>query len=287
VAAVIRHALAEGWLLLRQRAATSLVLALALAVPIALAGVGLTVNLWLGPVAALSPEISKVAVLLHPRLDDEQRRQWIATEASAHPEWVLLEVSAGELADRLGRWFPYLDELLASGDASMPPLIEIETSDPETVGVLEGRPEVLAVGPRSSLPVLFGRVARGLAWGVGAVSAVLLASALLLAAVWVHLELFRHADELTIMRLVGATEGTVRGPFLVAVAVPAAVAGGLSVAASSAIVSGLGRLVATLGLPPLTMPPAVLLLQAAAAVILPVAAALITLARHTADQIDG
>jgi hypothetical protein len=79
----------------------------------------------------------------------------------------------------------------------------------------------------------------------------------------------------------------VRGPFLVAVAVPAAVAGGLSVGASSAIVSGLGRLVATLGLPPLTMPPAVLLLQAAAAVILPVAAALITLARHTADQIDG
>ncbi len=39
---MMRHAFAEGWLLLRQRVGVSVVLALALAVPISFAGVGLT-----------------------------------------------------------------------------------------------------------------------------------------------------------------------------------------------------------------------------------------------------
>jgi cell division protein FtsX len=138
VAAVIAHALAEGWLLLRHRGATSVVLALALAVPISLAGVGLTFDLWLQPVAVLSTQTGTVAVLLHPRLDDEARRAWIAGEAAAHPEWSLNEVSAEELAERLRRWFPYLDELLVSGDASVPPLIEIATTDPDSVSIRVG-----------------------------------------------------------------------------------------------------------------------------------------------------
>jgi len=61
---MIRHAVAEGWLLLRQRGAVSLVLALALAVPISLAGMGLTIRHWLGPMVGLSGQSSTVAVLL-------------------------------------------------------------------------------------------------------------------------------------------------------------------------------------------------------------------------------
>jgi len=129
VAAVIRHALAEGWLLLRQRGAVSVVLALALAVPISLAGVGLSLHRWLGPVAAMSGQASVVAVLLHPRLDGEQRSNWISEEAKAHPEWVITEISREDLVERLERWFPYLEELVAGGDASLPPLVEIETTN--------------------------------------------------------------------------------------------------------------------------------------------------------------
>ncbi len=284
---MIPHAIAEGWLLLRQRGAVSLVLALVLAVPISLAGMGLTIRHWLAPMVGLSSQSSTVAVLLHPRFDDRQRQRWIADESAAHPEWSISEVSNEDLVTRLGRWFPYLDELVAGGDASLPPLIEIVTADPESVAVLEGQSEVLAVGPRSSIPQALSRVSRRLAWAMGILSAVLLAGAVLLAAVWVHLELFRHADEITIMRLVGATERTIRGPFLVAVATPAAAAAALSVVGTIAATAGLSRLSSDLGLSPITVPPMVLMMQAAAGFVLPVVAAMITLARHATDELEG
>ena len=284
---MIRHAVAEGWQLLCQRGGVSLVLALALAVPVGGGGVGLTLIRGLGPMAELEGGVSTVAVLLHPRLDAEQRRRWIEEEARARPDWRITEVSSWELAERLRRWFPYLDELLSSDGASLPVLLEIETSAPETVAELEGRAEVLAVGPRSSVQRLLGQAARRLGWSVAALCAVLMAGAALLAAVWVHLELYRHADELTIMRLVGATEGTVRGPFLVAVAIPGLAAGLLSMVGTWAAVRSLSGVQALLGLPPLAVSPLVLGLQLVVALGLPLAAALATLARHAADDIGA
>ena len=284
---MIRHAVAEGLVVLRERAAVSVVLALALAMPIALAGVGLTLHHWLGPMAGLSGEKSSVAVLLRPRLEASERRRWIADLSTEHPDWDISEVSSRDLAERLQRWFPYLEDLMDSGDAALPPLVEILTNNPDSVAVLEERSEVLAIGPRSSIQQTLGQVARRLALIVGVVSGVLLAGALLLAAVWVHLELYRHADEVIIMRLVGATEATIRGPFLVAVALPGLVAGVLSAVGSVATVAGLSRLTTALGLSAMSIPPTILVAQVATGVLLPVLAAIITLARHAADAIEG
>jgi cell division transport system permease protein len=283
VAAVIRHAVIEGLVVLRQRAAVSVVLAFALGVPIALAGVGLTIHRWLGPIAELSGQGSSVAVLLHPELEASERRRWIAERAAEHPDWIITELSSGDLAERLQRWFPYLGDVVDAGDATLPTLIEIMTDNPESVSVLEGRSEVLAVGPRSSIQQTLGRVAHRLALIVGVISGVLLAASLLLAAVWVHLELYRHADEITIMRLVGATEGTIRGPFLVAVVIPGVAAGILSVIGSAATISGLSRLSSALGLSSIAISPSIIGLQLASGVLLPFLAAVITLARHSAD----
>jgi cell division transport system permease protein len=187
----------------------------------------------------------------------------------------------------LQRWFPYLEDLIGSGDATLPPLVEISTSDPDSVAILEDRSEVLAIGPRSSIQQTLGRVAGRLALIVSIVSVVLLAGALLLAAVWVHLELYRHADEVIIMRLVGATEGTIRGPFLFAVAVPGIAAGVLSAVGSTVTVSNLSRLASALGLSPMEVPPSVLVLQVVGGVLLPFVAAVITLARHSSDAIES
>lgn len=284
---MIRHAFAEGLVLLRQRAAVSVVLALALAVPIALAGVGLTLHRWLDPVAELGGEESSVAVLLHPQLDPGERRRWVADMAAENPDWTLSEVSPNDLTERLQRWFPYLEDLMNSGDATLPPLVEISTDNPNSVAVLEDHAEVLAIGPRSSIQQTLGRVARRLALIVSIVSVVLLAGALLLAAVWVHLELYRHADELIIMRLVGATEGTIRGPFLFAVAVPGIAAGVLSAVGSTVTVSNLSRLASALGLSPMEMPPSIVVLQVVGGVLLPFVAAVITLARHSSDAVES
>ena len=284
---MIRHAVAEGLVVLRERAAVSVILAFALGVPIALAGVGLTLHQWLGPVADLSGQKSSVAVLLHPQMGAGERRRWIAEVAVGHPDWTVSEVSSGALAERLQRWFPYLEDLMDSGDATLPPLVEILTDNPDAVAELGVRAEVLAIGPRSSVQQTLGQVAHRLALIVGVISLVLLAGAVLLAAVWVHLELYRHADEVIIMRLVGATEGTIRGPFLVAVTIPGVVAGVLSVVGSLATVSGLSKLASALGLSAMSIPPSVLGLQLAMGVFLPLLAGVITLARHAADATDN
>jgi cell division transport system permease protein len=284
---MMRHALAEGWLLLRQRAAVSLVLALALAVPISLAGIGLTLYAWLQPMAAHSNETGTVAVLLHPRLDQQQRRQWMDGLGESHPEWVINEVPQDELVLRLSRWFPYLADLLEGRATEMPPLIEIATTEPADVAVLEGSRDVLAIGPLTSIEHILGRVARRLALVIALLSAMVLAGAVLLSGVWVHLELYRHAGEITIMRLVGATEGTLRGPFVVAVAVPGLLAGLLSVVATIVTTKSLSEMTTALGLAGVSPPWVGLALQAAAAVLLPVAAAMVTLARYAADPIEN
>ena len=278
---MIRHAVAEGLVILRERAAVSVVLAFSLAVPVALAGVGVALHQWLDPIAGMAGEKSSVAVLLHPQMESGERRRWIADRASENPEWEISEVSSSDVIGRLQRWFPYLEELIDTGDSTLPPLIEIQTDDPDSVAVLDGREEVLAVGPRSSIQQTLGQVAGRLATVVGVLSGVLLASALLLAAVWVHLELYRHADEIAIMRLVGATEGTIRGPFLVAVVIPGTVAGLLAIVGSMMLVASFSRLTSSLGLSEVTISTPVLVLQGAVCVLLPLIAAGVTLARHS------
>ncbi|PWB75530.1 MAG: hypothetical protein C3F15_06265 [Holophagae bacterium] len=280
---MIRHALAEGWLLLRHRGLVSLFLALALAIPIGLAGVTLSVMRWLEPAVGTVDRANVVAVLLHPQMGDAQRAAWLESQRRDHPEWRLEVVAPEQLAQRLIHWFPYLKDLLErDGGAMLPPLVEITTADPESVAVLERSPAVIAVGPRTPLTSLLGRVSRGLGIALAAASVVLLMSAVLLAAVWVHLELYRHADEITIMRLVGATESTIRGPFLVATAAPGLVAGALAALGTSAVAEALSGMAEVLGLPGLTVAPGLLVAQAGAGVVLPLAAAAITLMRHAA-----
>jgi cell division protein FtsX len=283
VAAVIRHALAEGWLLLRHRGLVSLFLALALAIPISLAGVTWSVMRWLEPAIGTADRANVVAVLLHPHMGDDQRAAWLDGQRRQHPEWRLEVVPAEELAQRLIHWFPYLKDLLERDSGAMlPPLVEITAADPESVAVLERSPAVIAVGPRTPLSSVLGRVSRGLGAALAAASIVLVISAVLLAAVWVHLELYRHADEITIMRLVGATESAIRGPFLVATAAPGLVAGGLAALGTSAVVDALSTTAEVLGLPRLSLSLGLLAAQAGAGVLLPLVAAVVTLMRHAA-----
>jgi cell division transport system permease protein len=278
---MIRHTMAEGWLLLRQRAVISLVLACALAMPICLAGLTLSVNRWLGPVIVNAQGTETVAVLLQPHLEESERNAWLQEVRGKHPQWTMTLVPSEQLVARLSHWFPYLKGLLEQETSEMlPPLVEIANSDNEGLATLGTDPAVVAVGPRTSLHQAASQVATRVGWLLGLVAAVLLASAALLAAVWVHLELYRHADEITIMRLIGATESAIQGPFLLAVATPGALAALLSVAATKLLAISLTQMIATLGLPPLEVTRSVLGLQVAVAFLLPLSAATFTLSRH-------
>jgi cell division transport system permease protein len=257
-------------------------------VPIGLAGVSWSVMAWLEPVIGLAREAAVVPVLLHPQMDEAQRREWLEDQGSSHPGWQLQEVPPAELAERLSRWFPYLEDLLEnSGEDMLSPLVEITLEDPGELVVLEDSPAVIAIGPRSSMHRLAGRAARSLARVLGATSVAMLVAAALFAAVWVHLELFRHGDELTIMRLVGATEPAVRGPFLVAIAFPGLLAAAGAVAGTVAATAALSRLVGGLGLPGVEASSWVLVMEVLTACVLPVIVALKTLARHAATDFDA
>jgi cell division transport system permease protein len=287
VAAVIRHTLTEGWVLIRQRGLVGLVLALALAIPIGLAGVTLTVSTWLGPLAQSTDEQAVVAVLLHPQLGADERRQWLAAARADHPSAQIEEVPPELLRERLVHWFPYLDDLLrGEHDELMPRLVEVTTADPDSVAVLASSPAVIAVGPRSALSRVLRRAATGMSWVLLGLSTALLLAAGLLASVWVHLELYRHSDEITIMRLIGATEGAIRGPFLLAVVSPGLVAAALAAAGTVLASRVLTEACTALGLPPVTVTPAALAAELILACLLPCLAALITLHRHATRELD-
>jgi cell division protein FtsX len=221
-------------------------------------------------------------------MDDDQRRQWLTEQRDKRPEWKIEEVSPDRLAERLTRWFPYLGDLLDDGGGAMlSPLVEITTVDAAAVEELSDSPAVIAVGPRSTIHRSLGRTARSLAWVLGVFSGVLLLAATLFTAVWVHLELYRHSDEITIMRLVGATESAIRGPFLVASLAPGMVAAVLAVVGTVAAAGWLSRLVALLGLPRLGTSTLVLVGQALLACGLPLVSALLTLQRHATVDFDS
>ncbi len=278
---MIRHAMREGLSLVRSRLGLSVGLGLAVAIPLALGGLTAAAALWLQPLVGVASATVVVPVLLHPQMDAEQRAAWVAEVTSRYGFPSVREVPGHELGERMATWFPYLKDLLQQdGGRLLPPLFEVEADDGARVSALLESPRVIAVGPSSSLLETLGRSARRLATLLGACAMALLLAAAMLAAVWVHLELYRHADEITIMRLVGATESTVRGPFLVAVAAPGLLAGMVAASGTLAACAAVSRLTTGLGLPPVTAPWWLVLGCLGLGLGLPLLAAMLTLSRH-------
>lgn len=275
------HAFEEGIALLRRRAVMSAILALSLAVPLSLAGVTTCLGLWSRPLITFNQERATVRVLLHPRMDAGQRQIWIQDQENTHPGWSIEEIPEADLVDRLQTWFPYLEDLL-SGDHSidLPILLEIQAADPESVSTLAAGPAVIAVGPTSSVHQLLGAVARSTSLLLGALTLVLGASAFVLATTWIHLEIFRYADEITIMRLVGATESSIRSPFLVAILVPGVVAGLVATAGTWFILEAFGGMATAINLNPPAFPLWVAGAEFGFGIAVAVVAAWLALARH-------
>lgn len=278
---MIRHALSEGVRLVRSRLGITLALGLLLAVPLAMSAVTATTVGWLNALAAGTADAISVPVLLRPELDAASRTAWVERQRQTHPDWSVRLVPADELVDRFGEWFPSLSSVLDEDRALLPPLVEITTANPSRLTGLEADREVLAVGPLDPFARRLGRTSRQLATGLGLVCVTLVLGAAVLAAVWVHLELYRHADELEIMRLVGAREGAVRGPFLVAVSAPGLVAAVVAPVATVTALEWMTHLVVGLGLEPVRPSPWLLAVEVAVAVMLPIAAAWRTLQRHS------
>lgn len=170
-------------------------------------------------------------------------------------------VTADEARRRFVEIFPSLSDLVAEGEGSLPASVEIEVlPGAALVGGRDAWLEELRATPgiamvdddRDWVAQLSAVVAvvRGLGLALGGV---LLGAAIFTIGSVIRLTAYLYEDEMTVMRLVGATEFFIRGPFFVEGLLQGALGGGVAAAGLSAAswlarerlgASLLGRLVA-------------------------------------------
>jgi len=154
-----------------------------------------------------------------------EERDGIAAQVEA-ASWVerVERVSSAEAEERFAAAFPGLGDLLAGSDGEpLPESLEI-VYDPERVepgarrrwlDELRGRAAVEVVDDDHLWLAEIGQLAlllRGLGTLLGGA---LLAAAVFTIASVIRLTAYRYRDEIAVLRLVGATEFVIRGPFLV------------------------------------------------------------------------
>lgn len=209
--------LVRGW-------KVSLLAVLTIAVSLFLGGVFLLISGNLARSVETWRGQMRVVIYLRPDTSEPQLRQ-LAAEAG-RPAWAssVEAVTPAEARERFGEVFPGLADLVAGWEEEpLPASIEVGIGEkaarsPEVARWIDGwrqRPEVTLVDDdREWLGQLEAAVA--VVRGVGvALAGGLLAAAIFTIASVIRLTAYLHHEEIGIMRLVGATEFFIRGPFYV------------------------------------------------------------------------
>lgn len=218
----------------------SLLAILTIAVSLFLAGIFLVVSANLRQVVERWQGESKIVVYLETG-SEEPSRQRIA-ERLTEAEWVVsIEAVSPEVAgQRFRETFPGLADLLDGwGEEPLPASFEVSLDWERTENeALEDWLEELRTDPAVSMIdddrdwlrqlQAVALVLRGLGMVLGAV---LLATAVFMISSVIRLTAFLYRDEIAIMRLVGATEFLIRGPFYMEGLLQGFVGGGLAVTA--------------------------------------------------------
>jgi cell division transport system permease protein len=199
----------------------SLLAVLTIAVSLFIGGAFLLLAGNLSAVVERWREEARVVLYLTPDTLTAERAA-LAREIGAAP-WVTAveEVGPEEAAERFRAAFPSLADLVDGGGQPLPPSVAV-AFEPAAAGsppfeawlaALGRRPEVeLVDDDRDWLRRLGTLVA--LVRGIGlALSAVLLAAAVFTIAAVIRLTAYLYQEEIAVMRLVGATEFYIRGPF--------------------------------------------------------------------------
>jgi cell division transport system permease protein len=165
-------------------------------------------------------------IVIYLTADDLATEGLRVLEQASEPSWVtaVQEVSAAEARSRFENMFPSVRELFKDWEEEpLPPSLEV-TFDPEVVG--EGRVDEWLASLRSDPAVVMVDDDRdwllqlealiAILTGLGAVvGMVLLTAAVFTIASVIRLTAYLYRDEIEVMRLVGATELFIRGPFYV------------------------------------------------------------------------
>lgn len=208
----------------------SLLAVVIIAVSLFVGGAFLVAGQNLAAVAERARAESRLVVYFEPGAPEESVAA-LAEEAGSAP-WVagVRTVSADEARRRFAAIFPALSDLVEGEQTPLPPSVEIElvpaaeellaAADSDPPGDLQGWLAGLAEAPGVSMVdddrdwvaqlSTVVAVVRGLGLTLGGV---LLGAAVFTIGSVIRLTAYLYEDEITIMRLVGATEFFIRGPF--------------------------------------------------------------------------
>lgn len=140
--------------------------------------------------------------------------------------------------DELARWFPELATVLLTLDEkNFPSLLQAEVAPGDehaVAGWLRARPETTLVESSHAWQARMEKAASSvLAAGFALVASLLVGCGVVVLLV-VRLLVLAHADEITILRLIGAHDGDIRRPYLISGALLGAAGGALGSAALEA-----------------------------------------------------
>lgn len=194
---------------------------------------------------------ARVVVYLDAEAEAAERDDLLARLRAAPWAARVDEVGAEEAAARFRRAFPSLADLVADGGTPLPESVELLPARDAAAAAIDGwaveiaeHPAVEAVeDDRRWLGELDALVAVGRGAGL-LLGGVLLGAAVFTIASVVRLTAFLYQDEIAVMRLVGATEFYIRGPFYAEGLLQGLLGG---TAAAAALTGGFGLLAARAG----------------------------------------
>jgi cell division protein FtsX len=237
---VNRHSLHEVRRQVRESGSAGLVAVVLIMVATAWGGVLWTARHWVLTQLLARDRATTVIAVLRSQDDTETvSRALVASFAGITP----VAMTPRQVQDELSRWFPEISSVLLGLDSeTFPALVQINvppSRDTEVAAWLRLRPEVALVeSSRAWQSRLENTMAGILAFGFGLAFTLLVACCAVVLLV-VRLLVIEHADEIAIMRLIGAHETDIRLPYLVCGAILGTAGGllgaGLLVVASLAL----------------------------------------------------
>lgn len=223
-----RHAWREIRRQLRESGAAGVVAVAMVAVASAWGGALWTLHDWVRTELLAEDRPATVVAIARGPAEATTLRDALASKVpGARP----VALAARKVQEELARWFPELSTVLLTLDErSFPSIVEVEVAPAESEAVvswLQARPEVTLVeSSRAWQARLEHAISRFLLAGSALALALLMGCGVVVLLV-VRLLVLAHADEIAIMRLIGAHEGDIRRPYLMCGSLLGAIGGAL------------------------------------------------------------
>ena len=210
-----RHAWREIRRQLKESGAAGFVAVVLVAVASAWGGVLWTAHDWIDTEILAADRPATVVAVARDNAGMAALRDAIRARV---PGAKIAALAPREVQGELAAWFPELATVLLTLDErSFPPLVEVEVSSLQEASLvpwLQGRPEVTLVeSSRAWQARLQKTISQALVGGFALAVALLVGCGVVVLLV-VRLLVLAHADEIAIMRLIGAHEGDIRRPYL-------------------------------------------------------------------------